>query len=45
MGQKDTDLVDFEVAAEAGDAAALYVLGLSYSTGRNGAPSDYVIAH
>ncbi len=45
MGQTQSDLADFEAAAEAGDAGALYDLGLSYSTGRNGAPNDYVVAH
>jgi hypothetical protein len=45
MGQCDSDLAEFEAAAEAGDAGALFDLGLSYSTGRNGAPSDYVVAH
>jgi uncharacterized protein len=45
MGQVNGDLANFEAAAEAGDAGALYDLGLSYSTGRNGAPNDYVVAH
>ena len=45
MGQCDGGLTDFEAAAKAGDAAAPYDLELSYSTGRNGAPRDYLVAH
>ncbi len=46
MGQQaNGSLQKFEAAAEAGDSGALYDLGLLYSTGRDGAPNDYVIAH
>ena len=43
--QLDGDVKKYEAEAEAGDPGALYDLGLIYSTGRNGAPSDYVTAH
>ncbi len=43
--QLDGDIQKFEEAAAAGDPGALYDLGLIYSTGRDGTPGDYVIAH
>ncbi len=43
--QLEGNIKEFEAAAEAGDPAALYDLGLIYSTGQDGAPNDYVVAH
>lgn len=46
MGQSGNgSLEEYELAAAEGDSAALYDLGLLYSTGQGGADSNYIIAH
>ena len=47
LSQKGADfLLRSRIAdAEAGDVEALYDLGVSYSTGRGGAPVDLIEAH